>query len=175
MKRISDLKKSNPIIYLFLGIFLIILAISMTAYPIAMIVMGSTNLNKCTIEPKIPVWLIVSGSVSIFMAILIILSVIAQVTLKKVDTVIVSIISLIVGIVGMFQFAWFITGNVWVYSKNGLVDYNDTQSASYCDQSLYLFTFWTINVAYIFMGIAILASILIPCIICCFSICCCSK
>lgn len=46
------------------------MATFMAFYPIPMIVIGAKNMDKCTIEPKIPIWLIVFGSVSIFLAIL---------------------------------------------------------------------------------------------------------
>lgn len=34
--------------------------------PIAMIIIGALNLQKCTVEPYIPIWLVVMGSVSLF-------------------------------------------------------------------------------------------------------------
>ena len=55
--------------FLAILIFAVIMLILMTIYPIAMIVIGAKNMDKCPIEPKIPIWLIVSGSLSIVVAI----------------------------------------------------------------------------------------------------------
>ncbi|CAF0897145.1 unnamed protein product [Brachionus calyciflorus] len=173
MEKLENLKEKNPKVYIGTIICFIILIIFMTAYPIAMIAVGATNLNKCTIEPKIPVWLIVSGSVSIFMAFLMAISLISQAVLKR--AAIVGIFSCITCVVSLFQLAWFITGNVWVYSKNGSVIYDIETSPNYCDKTLYLFSFWTITVAYIMMGLSIIISIFMVCCACVCTACCFAK
>ncbi|RNA29483.1 hypothetical protein BpHYR1_011306 [Brachionus plicatilis] len=167
MDKIRDFKDNNPILYLVSGVLIIFFSVIFSAYPIAMIVVGATSLDKCPIEPYIPVWLVVSGSIAIFLLIVIIMSIIFQ--FIKPNAVVIGLFSLIIGIIGLFQFAWFITGragNVWVYSKNGKIDYIDPTSVFYCDQTLYLFAFWSITVSYILFAVSIIASTLI--IIYCF-------
>ncbi|RMZ93279.1 hypothetical protein BpHYR1_027942 [Brachionus plicatilis] len=63
------------------------------------------------------------------------------------------VLTLLIVLLVFFQFAWFITGNVWVYSKHKKVVYDDPNSSFYCDKTLYLFSFWIITSSYIMIGI----------------------
>jgi hypothetical protein len=60
-------------------------------------------------------------------------------------------------------------GNVWVFSKYNQVDFYDLKSSNYCDREVYLFAFWTMIVAYIMLGLALILGICGLCIalICC--------
>ena len=42
-------------------------------------------------------------------------------------------------------------GSVWVFSINNEVVYDDSTSESFCPKSCYLFAFWSIILAYIFI------------------------
>lgn len=53
--------------------------------------------------------------------------------------------------VQFFLFAWFICGNVWIYT-NYEPNYTDPSSLGYCHKTLYLFAFWATNFAYILHG-----------------------
>lgn len=53
--------------------------------------------------------------------------------------------------VQFFLFAWFICGNVWIYT-NYEPNYTDPSSLGYCHKTLYLFAFWATNSAYILHG-----------------------
>ena len=55
------------------------------------------------------------------------------------------------GLVMCFLFAWFIAGNVWIYSiyKPPF----DHTNLNYCNQTLYLFAFWITTSGYIFIGL----------------------
>lgn len=57
------------------------MTIILSAYPIAMIIIGATNKDKCKIEPMIPIWLIVSGSVMIFTTVLVSITAIIEIIL----------------------------------------------------------------------------------------------
>ena len=54
-----------------------------SAIPITMIVIGSQNLNNCPIENKIPIYLIVQGSVGLFLTVLILVILLAIMISKK--------------------------------------------------------------------------------------------
>ncbi len=52
-----------------------------TIYPVTMICIGALHRLECTIEPYIPIWLIVDGTVVMFLAFLVLISLILGVTL----------------------------------------------------------------------------------------------
>jgi hypothetical protein len=56
----------------------------------------------------------------------------------------------------LFVFAWFILGNYWVFSKHSIVQYEDDSLQSYCNLTLYMFSFWSIIVTYLLMLVQIL-------------------
>ncbi len=64
------------------------------------------------------------------------------------------------GTIDSFMFAWFITGNVWVY-QNYLPSFQPKDS-NYCDETLYLFAFWLNTSVYIAFGAS-------TCCVCCFA------
>ena len=55
------------------------------------------------------------------------------------------------GLIQLFLFAWFIAGNVWIYS-NYEPNYTDPSSPDFCNKTLYLFAFWVTNSYYILFG-----------------------
>ena len=58
------------------------------------------------------------------------------------------------GLIQLFQFAWFITGNVWIYSIYE-PNYTDPSSPDFCNKTLYLFAFWVTNSYYILFGVVL--------------------
>ncbi|XP_078350688.1 transmembrane protein 272-like [Oculina patagonica] len=55
-------------------------------------------------------------------------------------------------IVQTLLFAWFVCGNVWIYT-NYEPNYTDPGSENYCNKTLYLFAFWVTNTYYIIYGL----------------------
>ena len=55
------------------------------------------------------------------------------------------------GLIQLLLFAWFIAGNVWIYS-NYEPNYTDPSSPDFCNKTLYLFAFWVTNWYYILFG-----------------------
>ena len=51
-------------------------------------------------------------------------------------------------VVQLFIFAWFVCGNVWIYT-NYQPNYDDAESTEYCNKTLYLFAFWATNSCYV--------------------------
>ncbi|CAF0957734.1 unnamed protein product [Brachionus calyciflorus] len=123
-----------------------------------------SGLRRCNIEPLIPIWLIVYHSVTIFMVFLLIPICFIEYCGKEILRQFVLILTICLTIFfGIFQLAWFIAGNVWVYSKYESVVFENASSSLYCDQNLYLLAFWTINVSYIISGAAIIIGALSFC------------
>jgi len=121
--------------------------------PVSMIAMGGYYFEECRQEPYIPIYLIVKGVFTIVQMLL-------QLCKRKMgsrDEP--SCIKFIDGLIGLFLFCWFIAGNVWVYK----IHMPDNAS---CNTHLYLFSFWTITLVYIFAGLGIICA--------CFKSLCCS-
>uniref|UniRef100_UPI00398E6CEE transmembrane protein 272-like isoform X1 n=2 Tax=Pristiophorus japonicus TaxID=55135 RepID=UPI00398E6CEE len=119
---------------------------------IASITIGTIYLDSCTKQYLIPIYLIVSGSFTLFFVMISVASCAPNdesniLAFHKCGRVWKSLISL-------FSLIWFITGNVWIYCIYE-PDYIDTTSPNYCAKTLYLFAFWTTTVTYILLGIAL--------------------
>ncbi|XP_070552903.1 transmembrane protein 272-like isoform X1 [Ptychodera flava] len=142
---------------LVLVIFLVAAGISLSV-PITMIVIGAIYKDQCSAEPYIPIFLIVSGSFTIISIFLSMFAGIKQ--RRKMDrgdddegAVLRSCARCLYGLISIFMLAWFIAGNVWIYRTHE-PNYNDVNADDYCHKTLYLFSFWLLNVTYILMGLS---------------------
>lgn len=169
--RIRDTHKASrnvidflvKVILLLLGTIGCTIACSITiVIPVAMIVVGSVYFHDCPAEPYIPIFLIVGGSFSVFKYLIGVLS-----RLRRAETgsdqdpqpthPVQSLIT-------FFLCGWFITGCVWVYRIYWpKTEEQHEDSSEYCNRVVYIFAFWLITTAYIFLG-------LFTSCICCFSI-----
>ncbi|XP_044126012.1 transmembrane protein 272-like [Bufo gargarizans] len=113
---------------------------------IAMIVMGAIYKDECPIQPSIPIFLLVAGVTHLVFIILLFLR-------RVLETCSIVLEALI----GMFSFAWFITGSVWVFSL-----YSKNIDSSQCDQNLYFFAFGFLIFQYVVIGL----SLIVPCFGC---------
>lgn len=169
--RIRDTHKASrnvidfviKVILLLLGTIGCTIACSITVViPVCMIVLGSVYFHDCPAEPYIPIFLIVGGSFSVFKYLIGVLS-----RVKRAETgsdqdpqpthPVQSLIT-------FFLCGWFITGCVWVYRiywPETSIQMSGTEH--YCNPVVYIFAFWLITTAYIFLG-------LLTSCICCFSI-----
>ncbi|XP_067879633.1 transmembrane protein 272-like [Heterodontus francisci] len=119
---------------------------------IASITIGTVYLDSCTKQYLIPIYLIVSGSFTLFFVMVSLVSCTPNdesniLAFHKIGHIWQTLVSL-------FSLIWFITGNVWIY-RIYEPDYIDKTSPNYCDKTLYLFAFWTTTVTYILLGIAL--------------------
>ncbi|XP_067828281.1 transmembrane protein 272-like [Heptranchias perlo] len=131
---------------------------------IASITIGTIYLDSCTKQYLIPIYLIVSGSFTLFF---VMISLVSCTPNDENDYVRVHKIGRIwKRLLSLFSLVWFITGNVWIYCIYE-PDYIDKASPNYCDKTLYLFAFWTTTVSYILLGIAL-------CLGCCGVLCACA-
>ncbi|XP_072905032.1 transmembrane protein 272 [Hemitrygon akajei] len=119
---------------------------------IASIVIGAIYLHSCTKQYLIPIYLIVSGSFTIFFVIT---------TLKSCGSseensmeVARKSGSAWRTLASIFSFIWFICGNVWIYSIYQ-PEYIDKLSPNYCDKTLYLFAFWLTTMMYVLLGLTL--------------------
>uniref|UniRef100_A0A8C2EFI3 Uncharacterized protein n=1 Tax=Cyprinus carpio TaxID=7962 RepID=A0A8C2EFI3_CYPCA len=116
---------------------------------------GAIYLQDCPQQDYIPVYVLVCGVFSVFLALLSCL-----VTEQGSHTALSHIRA-------VFSNILFI-GSVWIYSIYP-PNYNQTLAGvPYCNKTLYLFAFWTTTLGYIFLGGALLIG-------CCFCICACIR
>ncbi|XP_075693001.1 transmembrane protein 272-like [Rhinoderma darwinii] len=113
---------------------------------IAMIVMGAIYKDDCPIQPYIPIFLMVLGVTHLVVYLLLFL----RYVLENCSIV-------LEGLIGMFSFAWFITGSVWVFSL-----YSKNKGPNFCDQNLYSFAFGFLIFEYVLIGIGLI----LPCFGC---------
>ncbi|KAJ1363224.1 hypothetical protein KIN20_023044 [Parelaphostrongylus tenuis] len=136
----------------------VVLAI-LNIVPIMMVIIGSINRDECDVNPKIPTWLIVTGTVSLIRsAINFFFRFKDQQKLPRPI-----IIRIIDGLLSIFVAIWFILGTIWVYWVYDHVSYDPRAGPDYCDQLTYVFTFVFITVTYALMFLSCL----------CFCCCCC--
>nr|XP_006820157.1 PREDICTED: uncharacterized protein LOC102802396 [Saccoglossus kowalevskii] len=128
-----------------------------------MIVIGSMYKDDCNAQPYIPIYLIVAGSCSLF-------SLATSVggcrskyrendEEKQKKGTVGNCCGCISGLVSLFMMCWFITGSVWIY-KAYEPSYEDPTASDYCDKTLYLFSFWMLNVGYMVVGLCCCAGLL---------------
>ncbi|XP_042201251.1 transmembrane protein 272-like isoform X1 [Callorhinchus milii] len=124
----------------------------MSAMSIAYITIGTVYLNSCTQQHLIPIYLIVSGSFSLF------LIMISCVHCSPSDGENLSqwrdLSRCWKTISSLFSFIWFLTGNVWIYSIYE-PDYIHEDSALYCNRTLYLFAFWMTTITYTLLALVL--------------------
>ncbi|XP_078389834.1 transmembrane protein 272-like [Cetorhinus maximus] len=128
------------------------LKILMLILGIAYIAFGTVYLNSCTEQYLIPIYLIVSGSFTLFFLMISLIPCAPNdesniLNLRKVGRVCERLVSL-------FSIIWFITGSVWIYSIYE-PDYTDKASPRYCDKTLYLFAFSVTTASYIVLALMI--------------------
>ncbi|XP_041821646.1 transmembrane protein 272-like [Chelmon rostratus] len=134
---------------------LVISKVVLCAMPVAEIAIGATYLHDCPRQRHIPIYLIVLG---VFSLVLVMLSCLPC-THEPEDAPPSRLSRSIMGwnsLISVFLFCWFIAGNVWTYSiYQPNYDKNTTNVNPYCNRTLYLFSFWTMTVVYILMGISL--------------------
>lgn len=136
-------KANHPTVSGTLIIFLIL--------SVVMLVFGIINKDKCPIDDRIPIYLIVAGAVGIVSMILPFIN-------RKLDL---AILTIIIVIIYIFEFVWMIVGSVWVYR---IYEPNYVEVFShYCNKTTYLLAFWILTIRWVFLGITILASLIACC------------
>ncbi|XP_072303259.1 transmembrane protein 272-like [Eucyclogobius newberryi] len=101
---------------------------------LAAIGFGAIHLHSCPAEPYIPIFMIVLGSVSL-----------VSLTLTYTKSIwthrsVVLMTSTCIGLLYLFDFCWFISGSVWIYSVYP-PDYSNRDSTHFCYKPFYLFAF----------------------------------
>lgn len=111
---------------------------------IASITMGVIYINECPGQYLIPYYLIISG-----VACLMYLSMTCLPCVDEDQVTSVNIANLCAqGVMLLFLFAFFIAGNVWIYSLTR-EPWDDPTSLKRCNRVLYLYAFWIITLCHL--------------------------
>ena len=116
---------------------------------------GAKYKDDCPIEQKIPIWLIVSGVVALFQGIF---APAFRNDGKSEQNSGRSVFRAVGLIINIFQMVWLIIGSVWIYG-NYEPDYNKADDYKFCHETVYMFSFWILNVTYIGLSITLFISI----------------
>ncbi|CAF2005570.1 unnamed protein product [Rotaria magnacalcarata] len=116
------------------------------------LVMGSTNMSECPIEPLIPIYLVVISTINLVMIILTTIAIILH--MRKIDEDILAFFyvnssAIVILILQLFSFIWLIFGSVWTFDIYNDVQYSQINQNNYCKSSLYKYTIVSIVLQYI--------------------------
>jgi len=107
------------------------------AIPIAMICLGAVRFDQCPMEPWVPKFMIVAGAAGL---VTLILSMCTYGCSQGDNAGVVTCLSVLIGLVTLFTFAWNIAGSIWVFKKWSNWD-NVKGTPQGCHTDLYLFAF----------------------------------
>jgi hypothetical protein len=144
--------------------FCLIILTILLALPITVLIIGIYYHDRryCPVEPRISLFLIVHGSVSLGWILLTFISIILIIMATRRRSVTATIPAIILYailcLIMIFSFAWVIIGSIWTLSVHGRVIYEyDTNyyfyPFYYCNSSLYEFTFVYLFLSYVFIAI----------------------
>ncbi|XP_073461290.1 transmembrane protein 272-like isoform X2 [Aquarana catesbeiana] len=102
-------------------------------------------IDKCSIEPMIPIYLIVAGAIHLVGSVLL-----------PLKFVFVKLMYAIEGILGIFSLCWFIAGSVWVFRIYQV-------SSRACDDTVYYFAFGILICEYVILCL----TVFLICCACC--------
>ena len=120
-----------------------------------MSLVGAKYNNDCPTHDKIPIWLIVSGIVALFQGIF---APAFRNDGKSEHNSGRGVFRAIGLFVNIFQMVWLIIGSAWIY---GIYkpSFDKADGDMFCDETLYMFSFWILNVTYIGLCITLFISI----------------
>lgn len=109
-------------------------------------------------EKKIPIFLVVAGITGILLVLLTFLQSCCYDEDKESDL---SCWRVFIIAIMIFWSAWLITGSFWVYSnyRPKYTKTNKDDLRRYCNEMLYIFSFWAINLVYMFFVIFLIAGV----------------
>jgi hypothetical protein len=121
--------------------------------------MGGSNQSSCPIEPRIPIYLIVSGSVNLVSICFSISACIIHNRRKDENMTgfyYVHCSAILIIIFQLFNYIWLIVGSIWTFRVFNDVQYTMMNQSTYCQGNVYQYTIVTIILQYV-----------LPIVLCC--------
>ncbi|XP_072255496.1 transmembrane protein 272-like [Pyxicephalus adspersus] len=128
---------------------------------VANIVLGAIYFHDCPGQYLIPYYLIISGAAGILFLCLTCLP--CGDGREPPTTSLPTLCAQ--GLMILFMFAFFITGNVWIYSLYN-EPWDSPTDPKRCNRVLFLYAFWITNVSYMFIAILILVYLCLLAFLC---------
>lgn len=147
------------------GTFKLITVIISVLLPISMIIIGVLNKDNCPIDSRLPLWITIMGSSWLCFAFLMLLKKFLLCTCSEIieETIGLKLFRWITYLIALFLLVWFFLGNLLIYKLNGKSFHeNVLLPDSQCNQTLYLFSFWSITAIWTFAAIVAFIFLLIP-------------
>ncbi|KAM3918762.1 transmembrane protein 272-like [Leptodactylus fuscus] len=113
---------------------------------IASVVIGAIYKDNCPIQPRIPIFLMVTGGTHLAFVLFFFLRCFLEICSIVLE-----------GMIGIFSFVWFIIGSVWVFGV-----YSQYKGPDQCDEILYYFAFAFLIFEYVIIGLGLI----VPCCTC---------
>jgi hypothetical protein len=146
------------------SIFCVIILTILLAIPITVLVIGThyRNPRYCPIEPRISLFLIVHGSVSlgwiVFMILMFAMIIFFAARGSSTPVILGIILSIILFLVSIFSIIWLIVGSVWTFRIHNWITYeydpfNHYYPFNYCQPVLYKFTYAYLIVSYVVIAL----------------------
>jgi hypothetical protein len=116
------------------------------------LVIGCSNVSACPIEPRVPIYLVVSGAINLASVLFTIVASFLHIK-EKDDNIIgffyVTFSAVIIMIFQLFNFIWLILGTVWLFSVFNEVQYANMNEQTYCQRNIYQYTLVSIILQYV--------------------------
>ena len=127
------------IVFLILALFWLLII-----FPIQIIMIGSRNIAHCPIQTKIPIFLIVTGTMPIISSLLCVG--IVSIKLADIFNLLGKCLTYIAFLIQIFWLIWVIFGIAWTVNvKMDLVQHTNTSSPTYCDENTFNKCFATLG------------------------------
>lgn len=114
------------------------------------LVIGALYSRDCPIEPSVPVFLIVQGTVGLIIFVLHLVATIYILYITAFKYQFIVTVAFLAAALILFLFGWFLAGNVWVFSIVERVQSTDqTKADSFCNDTVYRAAFALIIAVYV--------------------------
>jgi len=123
------------------------------------LVIGTSNISACPVEPRVPIYLVVSGTINLTSILFTIVGYFLHVKEKDENIIgffYVTFSAIMIIIFQLVNFIWLILGTVWTFSVFNQVQYTNMNTNTYCQQNLYQYT-----------EVSIILQYIVPIVICC--------
>lgn len=107
-------------------------------------------MDNCPLEDRIPKWLITTGMIALIQGLF---DIITRNNHEQWQSRRQRFYQFIGLVMNVFQIVLVIIGSVWVY-MNYEPSYNENDRPLFCNQTVYLFSFWILNITY--MGLCLI-------------------
>ncbi|CAF1016318.1 unnamed protein product [Adineta ricciae] len=134
-------------------IALLVVLIISTFLPMAALTIGQIYKSECPIQPWIPRWVTVFGSVGLSASCLMFVILFINFKWHPEKEIGKYVSGCILCLLLFFFLAWLIAGSVWIFSVKPKIQFVQTNATNYCQETLYKFAFGLTLAQYSLIGV----------------------